>query len=76
MGERASLVVSMVCLGLAGVVLVMQLNAGWPTVAGAIVVALPIALASACLALGRVAIVFRLVMLAALADVTLLIVAA
>lgn len=76
LGERASLVISMLCLGLAGAALVAQLNDGWPMAAGAVVVAAPVAIAAACLALGRVAVVFRLVMMAALADVVLLLVAA
>jgi 4-hydroxybenzoate polyprenyltransferase len=74
MGQHTSLVVAMVILAATGVLLVAQLDTAVLTV-GALV-ALPVVVGSVLLTAGRLRPVFWLVMVAAVADVTLMVVIA
>ena len=72
-GQRGSLAVAMGALGAAGVMLVRQLGSGSAQLVGLAVVLAPIAVSAALLSAERVRAVFAVVMVAAVADVSLLV---
>jgi 4-hydroxybenzoate polyprenyltransferase len=72
-GQRGSLAVAMATLGAAGVILVRQLESGSAQLVGLVVVLAPIAVSAALLSAIRVRAVFVVVMVAAVADVSLLV---
>ena len=72
-GQKGSLAVAIGALGAAGVVLVRQLDSGPAQLVGLAVVLVPIAVSAALLSAERVRAVFVVVMVAAVADVSLLV---
>ena len=72
-GQKNSLAVAMAVLGVAGALLVGQLESGSGQLFGFVVVLVPIAASAALLVAERVRSVFVVVMLAAVADVSLMI---
>ena len=72
-GQKRSLAVAVATLGAGGVVLVMQLDPGSARLVGFAVVAAPVVMSALLLSAERVKPVFAVVMLAAVADVSLMV---